>query len=120
MSLRYPQRPADDAGSGYGSYTPPGAETRAEDDPNSKDVRLKSKISMLREVSINIGDEIRDQNTFLTTMGNDMDGMGARLTATIKNFHDMWARQGCGPFFYLTLFTLAVVVFLYLYLKLMR
>ncbi|KAJ1840503.1 protein transport protein bet1, partial [Coemansia sp. RSA 486] len=88
-----------------------------ETDPNSKDMRLKSKISMLKEVSISIGDEIRDQNKFLGTLDADMESMGGRLAATMKSFYEMWARQGCGPFFYLTLFALAVFVFLYMYLK---
>ncbi|KAJ2616575.1 protein transport protein bet1 [Coemansia sp. RSA 1365] len=88
-----------------------------ENDPNNKDTRLRGKISMLKEVSISIGDEIRDQNQFLGKMGEDMEGMGGRLSATMKNFYDMWARQGCGPFFYLTLFAICVFVFLYIYLK---
>ncbi|KAJ2232357.1 protein transport protein bet1 [Coemansia sp. RSA 1722] len=95
------------------SYQQYGEET----DPNSKDMRLKSKISMLKEVSISIGDEIRDQNKFLGTLDADMESMGGRLAATMKSFYEMWARQGCGPFFYLTLFALAVFVFLYMYLK---
>ncbi|KAJ2355714.1 hypothetical protein GGF43_002525 [Coemansia sp. RSA 2618] len=102
----------------YSSYPPSGFAGEAEeDDPNSKDTRLKGRISMLKEVSISIGDEIRGQNQFLATMGQDMEGMGGRMDATIKRFHDMWARQGCGPFFYLTLFAIGVVVFLYIYLK---
>ncbi|KAJ1798597.1 protein transport protein bet1 [Coemansia sp. RSA 2399] len=94
-----------------------GAEQRRENDPNDKGSRLKGKVSMLKEVAINIGDEIRDQNQFLTTMGQDMEGMGGRLAQTMKNFYEMWARQGCGPFFYLTLFAIGVVVFMYIYLK---
>ncbi|KAJ2502270.1 protein transport protein bet1 [Coemansia sp. RSA 1972] len=101
----------------YGSYPPSGFAGEQEDDPNSKDARLKGRISMLKEVSISIGDEIRDQNQFLGTMGQDMESMGDRLGATIKRFHKMWVRQGCGPFFYLTLFAIGVVVFLYIYLK---
>ncbi|PIA16131.1 hypothetical protein COEREDRAFT_81567 [Coemansia reversa NRRL 1564] len=93
------------------------SEEADENDPNNKDTRLKGKISMLKEVSISIGDEIRDQNQFLAKMGEDMEGMGGRLSATMKNFYDMWARQGCGPFFYLTLFAICVFVFLYIYLK---
>ncbi|KAJ2490672.1 protein transport protein bet1 [Coemansia sp. RSA 2050] len=88
-----------------------------DDDPNGKDSRLKTKISMLRDVSITIGDEIRDQNKFLATMGEDMDGLGGRLATTMKHFYDMWARQGCGPLFYLCLFAACVFVFMYLYLK---
>ncbi|KAI9501272.1 hypothetical protein BX070DRAFT_228634 [Coemansia spiralis] len=88
-----------------------------EDDPNDKSSRLKSKISMLKEVTINIGDEIRDQNQFLTTMGQDMEGLGDRLARNMKSLYDMWKRQGCGPFFYLTIFTLSVFTFLYIYLK---
>ncbi|KAJ1835292.1 protein transport protein bet1 [Coemansia sp. RSA 2711] len=107
-----------DAPGAYSSYPPAGlAGEELEEDPNSKDMRLKSRISMLKDVSISIGDEIRDQNQFLGSMGQDMEGMGNRLGATIKRFHEMWVRQGCGPFFYLTLFAIGVVVFLYLYLK---
>lgn len=91
--------------------------TDIEDDPNSKDSRLRSKISMLKDVTINIGDEIRDQNKFLASMGEDMEGMGGKLAATMKQFYRMWARQGCGPFFYLTFFAIGVVVFMYIYLK---
>ncbi|KAJ2909828.1 hypothetical protein GGI21_001488 [Coemansia aciculifera] len=87
------------------------------DDPSGKDSRLKSRIAMLKDVSISIGDEIRDQNVFLTSMGEDMEGLGGRLTTTMKHFYDMWARQGCGTFFYLALFAVCVFVFMYLYLK---
>ncbi|KAJ2326464.1 hypothetical protein GGI00_004735 [Coemansia sp. RSA 2681] len=87
------------------------------DDPSGKGSRLKSKIAMLRDVSITIGDEIRDQNNFLATMGEDMEGLSGRLTTTMKHFYDMWARQGCGPFFYLALFAVCVFVFMYVYLK---
>ncbi|KAJ2784158.1 protein transport protein bet1 [Coemansia javaensis] len=106
------------AGGGYRSYGGGEAGVEHEDDPNSKDTRLRGKIAMLKEVSISIGDEIRDQNQFLATMGQDMEGMGGRLGATMKQFYAMWARQGCGPLLYLLLFTIAVFVFLYLYLKL--
>ncbi|KAJ2079294.1 protein transport protein bet1 [Coemansia sp. RSA 988] len=92
-------------------------EEAEENDPNNKDTRLRGRVSMLKEVSISIGDEIRDQNQFLARMGEDMEGMGGRLSATMKNFYDMWARQGCGPFFYLTLFAICLFVFLYIYLK---
>ncbi|KAJ2689421.1 hypothetical protein H4R19_006497 [Coemansia spiralis] len=101
----------------YDAYGGGGDAVAEEGDPNSKDMRLKSKVSMLREVSISIGDEIRDQNQFLGTMGQDMDGLGGRLGATMKRFYAMWARQGCGPLLYLLLFTVGVFVFLYLYLK---
>ncbi|KAJ2517142.1 hypothetical protein H4217_004143 [Coemansia sp. RSA 1939] len=106
----------------YGDYQPSsqyreGAGQELEDDPNDKSSRLKGKVTMLKEVAINIGDEIRDQNQFLTTMGQDMEGMGGRLAQTMKNFYEMWARQGCGPFFYLTIFALCVTVFMYVYLK---
>ncbi|KAJ1732738.1 hypothetical protein LPJ61_001911 [Coemansia biformis] len=101
----------------YGSGTGGAEGAVAEEDPNSKDLRLKGRISMLREVSISIGDEIRDQNQFLATMGQDMEGLGGRLGATMKRFYAMWARQGCGPLLYLMLFTIGVFVFLYIYLK---
>ncbi|KAJ1961541.1 hypothetical protein GGI12_003191 [Dipsacomyces acuminosporus] len=110
--------PADYSNSpSYGESSRSAGQDEAEYDPNSKDVRLKSKIAMLKEVSISIGDEIRDQNQFLTTMGQDMESMSGRLSATMKHFYEMWARQGCGPFFYLTVFALCVLTFLYLYLK---
>ncbi|KAJ2395205.1 protein transport protein bet1 [Coemansia sp. RSA 2531] len=111
------------AHSGYSSaaYSGAGPEddsAQTFDDPNGKDSRLKMKISMLKDVSITIGDEIRDQNKFLATMGEDMEGLGGRLATTMKHFYDMWARQGCGPLFYLALFAVCVFVFMYLYLKL--
>ncbi|KAJ2745865.1 protein transport protein bet1 [Coemansia sp. BCRC 34301] len=90
------------------------------DDPSGKDSRLKSKIAMLKDVSITIGDEIRDQNKFLATMGEDMEGLSGHLTTTMKRFYDMWAQQGCGPFFYLALFAVCVFVFLYVYLKIIE
>ncbi|KAJ1887285.1 protein transport protein bet1 [Kickxella alabastrina] len=102
---------------GYPNTPNPFQQYEQENDPNGKDSRLKNKIIMLKEVSINIGDEIRDQNQFLITVGDDMEGMGGRLKATMRHFNDMLARQGCGPFFYLTIFAIAVFVFLYMYLK---
>ncbi|KAJ1948038.1 hypothetical protein FBU59_001777 [Linderina macrospora] len=103
--------------SAYSGSTSQFEDEQEDQDPNSKDYRLRGKISMLKEVSISIGDEIRDQNRFLETMGQDMEGMGGRLQATMKRFYEMWARQGCGPFFYITLFGLGVLTLLYFYLK---
>ncbi|KAJ2477270.1 protein transport protein bet1 [Coemansia sp. RSA 2320] len=105
---------ADRDGDGDGDTS---RDTSMQDDPSGKDSRLKMKIAMLKDVSITIGDEIRDQNTFLASMGDDMESMGGRLATTMKHFYDMWARQGCGPFFYLTLFGITIFVVLYLYLK---
>ncbi|KAJ1665009.1 protein transport protein bet1 [Coemansia sp. RSA 1646] len=77
----------------YGEYSHSehreGAGQGLENDPNDKGSRLKGKVSILKEVAINIGDEIRDQNQFLTTMGQDMEGMGGRLAQTMKNFYEI-------------------------------
>ncbi|KAI9470233.1 hypothetical protein BX667DRAFT_517528 [Coemansia mojavensis] len=66
MSAFHRQRNPTGVREEYNAYSPgAGVQQQEEDDPNNKDTRLKSRISMLKEVSISIGDEIREQNRFL-------------------------------------------------------
>ncbi|PWA00175.1 hypothetical protein BB558_003764 [Smittium angustum] len=55
--------------------------------------KLLGKVEMLKEVSISIGDEIREQNKFLQTMGEDLEHTELQLSARMKQFYEMAARQ---------------------------
>ncbi|OMJ19226.1 DNA topoisomerase 2 [Smittium culicis] len=57
---------------------------------------LFSKVEILKEVSISIGEEIRDQNKFLQTMSSDLEQTSSNLSSRMKQFYKMAKQQGCG------------------------
>ncbi|KAJ1960496.1 hypothetical protein IWQ62_004210 [Dispira parvispora] len=78
---------------------------------------LRSKLGVLKDITLNIGHEIRDQNAFLGQMDHDFQATGNRLAATMKRFYRMAATQGGAYMWLLCLFAVGVCIFLYLYLK---
>ncbi|KAI8053761.1 hypothetical protein BDF22DRAFT_619482 [Syncephalis plumigaleata] len=82
---------------------------------------LQNKVAMLREITIGIGEEVREQNRMLNTMNDDFDTTGSFLNGTVKRFQRMAARQRAGGWMcYMILFVIGTFIFMYLYVKLWR
>ncbi|PVU94177.1 hypothetical protein BB561_002740 [Smittium simulii] len=84
---------------------------------NKSTQNLFSKVNMLKEVSISIGEEIRDQNQFLQAMGQDYESTSMVLSARMSQFYKMAKKQGCGQMLLLLLFCIIVLIFVYIFKK---
>lgn len=78
---------------------------------------LKDKVSALKFLSIDIGQEVRDQNKFLNDMDNDFDSSGNILRSTMNRVVAL-GKAGHNRFIiYLLLFALFVFFICWLILK---
>ncbi|KAK9764511.1 protein transport protein bet1 [Basidiobolus ranarum] len=78
---------------------------------------LSDKVSLLREITLNIGDEVRDQNAYLKDMGSDFERTGTYLKGTMRRFYAMAQTQSGRYMIYLILFALLVFTFMLLYVR---
>ncbi|KAJ1992532.1 protein transport protein bet1 [Dimargaris cristalligena] len=87
-------------------------------DKNDKQVdTLREKLRGLKDITVDIGHEIRDQNSFLSQMNSDFENTGNALAGTMKRFYRMAKTQSGAHMWLLCGFAIAVCIFLYLYLK---
>ncbi|KAJ1909668.1 protein transport protein bet1 [Tieghemiomyces parasiticus] len=99
-------------------YDESNAQPAATLDENDKTVdSLRSKLLKLKDVTLDIGHEIRDQNTFLGQMSQDFDSTGSALAGTMKRFYRMAASQSGAYMWLLCLFAVLICTFLYFFLK---
>uniref|UniRef100_H2Y9Z0 BET1 homolog n=1 Tax=Ciona savignyi TaxID=51511 RepID=H2Y9Z0_CIOSA len=79
---------------------------------------LRNKVTALKSLSINIGEEVRDQNRLLNGMDDDMNKVTGFLGSTMNRLKSIsrggYAKMWC----YLLLFILAVFLVMYLMIRL--
>ena len=74
---------------------------------------LRSKVSALKSLSIDIGEEVRYHNRELSGMDDDMDKVGGFLSQTMGRLKGI-SRHGYGKMYcYLFLFVMAVFFVMY-------
>ncbi|KAJ9060790.1 protein transport protein bet1 [Entomophthora muscae] len=75
---------------------------------------LSQKVNMLKQISIDMGEEIAEGNRELGSMNSDLENISAQIQDTLKRFYRMAEAQlrGGGIYLYLLLFVLAVIVFI--------
>lgn len=79
---------------------------------------LRGKVSVLKDLSINIGEEVRYHNRELAGMDNDMDKVGGFLSQTMGRLKGI-SRHGYGKMYcYLFLFVMAVFFVMYWMIRL--
>ncbi|CAM9117194.1 unnamed protein product [Chrysoparadoxa australica] len=61
---------------------------------NSHINNLSNQVSMLKELTIDIGNEVSDQNRFLDGIGGSMFDASGMLGGTLKKINGMMARGG--------------------------
>ncbi|XP_019630578.1 PREDICTED: BET1 homolog [Branchiostoma belcheri] len=104
------------AGEGYGQAT----HQMYEDENEQLVDGLKDKVSALKSLSIDIGNEVREQNKMLNLMDSDFDSSGGLLGATMGRLQRM-ARAGHNKIWlYMFFFVLFVFFVTYMILKFQR
>lgn len=81
---------------------------------------LYERVSILKEISIGIGDELDEQKRFLNTFGEDMENTGGLLSGTMQRFRAMAATQNGSMMLYMGLFVVCTFMFMYLYVRFLR
>ena len=81
---------------------------------------LRERVSMLKEISIGIGDELDEQRRFLTTFDDDLNNTGGMLAGTMQQFKRMAATQNGCMLLWFCVFVLGVFSYMYLYVKYWR
>lgn len=70
---------------------------------------LSAKVKLLREVTVNIGNEVRDSTKLMNSMNDSFDSAGGLLKSTFKRMNKMARRQG-GQWCYFMMFILLCLV----------
>ncbi|KAH7723549.1 CRE-NBET-1 protein [Aphelenchoides avenae] len=74
---------------------------------------LASKVSSLKHLTINIGDEVREQNRLLNEMETTFDNSKGLLGATMKKLGIVSKAGGKNVMCYLVLFAFCVFLIIY-------
>jgi blocked-early-in-transport protein 1 len=110
----YEPATASSGGSQFGSQY--GSQLVEEENDKMADV-LSDKVKALKSLSIDIGNEVREQNKFLKSMDTDFDNSGGFLRSTMSRVTAM-ARAGHNcHIFYLLLFACFVFFICWLIIK---
>jgi blocked early in transport 1 len=103
---------------GVGSYDPErgGSDTNAnilEQQNNERINLLSEQVSRLKGLTIDIGNEVREQNSLLDTMGDGFSNTRDLLQGSLRRITHMLDRGGTKHMCYLVAFCVAVMVFLW-------
>mmetsp|Transcript_50318 Transcript_50318/g.125449 ORF Transcript_50318/g.125449 Transcript_50318/m.125449 type:complete len:121 (-) Transcript_50318:82-444(-) len=109
--------PNSNRGSGSINHRHSGSNQHAEDTLDSQNDglmgNLQGKIASLKNITIAIGDEVREQNNALDMMQNSMGGTDNMLNATLGRMQVMYKSHGSMSIVYLSLFVIATFVSVY-------
>lgn len=78
---------------------------------------LQGKVSALKSLTIDIGNEVKDQNKYLNGMDNDFDFGEGLLGSTMKRLQVMAAKSNKRFTLYLVLFSFGVFLLIYYVVK---
>lgn len=79
---------------------------------------LKGKVGALKSLTIDMGDEVRNQNKFLGGLDDDIDRTGGFLSNTMNRVIRLGKNGHHKYMFYMFLFALFVLLLLYFVIKL--
>ena len=79
--------------------------------------RLMSKTSRLKEITISLGNEIRDSNKYIKGLDDDFDKSRNFLEAMIGRVGKLSKHGNCKLYLYLIMFSLFVFFVLYLVVR---
>ncbi|KAF2146081.1 uncharacterized protein K452DRAFT_220236, partial [Aplosporella prunicola CBS 121167] len=77
---------------------------------------MSAKVRMLKDITLAIGDEIRDSTAFAEKMNDSFDSTRVRLRGTMNRMLRMAERTGVGWKVWLAFFAAVVVLFWYVWL----
>lgn len=83
---------------------------------NAQTSLLSSKVSQLKQLSIAIGDEIRDSSSLAQTINDSFENTSTKLKGTMKRMLRMADRTGVGWKVWLGFFAVVWLLFVYVWL----
>ena len=78
---------------------------------------LSEQVARLKGLTIDIGNEVREQNSFLDQMGEGFSNTGDLLSGSLKKIGTMLDSAGAKHMCYMVAFTVATFVVLYMLMK---
>merc|ERR1719491_1400414 len=84
---------------------------------NDRISELSDQVARLKGLTIDIGNEVREQNSLLDNMGDGFSNVGDMLTGSLARMGIMLERGGAKHMCYLVCFVVFVMVFLYWLVK---
>ena len=84
---------------------------------NDRISELSDQVARLKGLTIDIGNEVREQNSLLDNMGDGFSNVGDILTGSLARMGIMLERGGAKHMCYLVVFVVFVMVFLYWLVK---
>lgn len=76
---------------------------------------LSAKVKMLKEITVKIGDEVRDSNKLLSGMEDNFEQARIKLKGTFTRMIRMAERSGVGWRAWLGLFAFIFLIFFYVW-----
>ncbi|KAL3791109.1 hypothetical protein HJC23_012094 [Cyclotella cryptica] len=110
-NLESGRRSAPSSGRGMSSH-----ETNAnimESQNNDRIAELSEQVARLKGLTVDIGNEVRDQNRLLDNMGEGFSSVGDMLSGSLMRIGTMLESGGAKHMCYLVGFVVFVMVFLY-------
>mmetsp|Transcript_36884 Transcript_36884/g.42071 ORF Transcript_36884/g.42071 Transcript_36884/m.42071 type:complete len:140 (-) Transcript_36884:20-439(-) len=80
---------------------------------NERISELSEQVARLKGLTIDIGNEVQEQNSLLDDMGDGFSGVSNLLGSSLKRIGTMLESGGAKHMCYMVLFLVAVMVFLY-------
>jgi blocked early in transport 1 len=80
---------------------------------NDRILELSEQVARLKGLTIDIGNEVKEQNSLLDNMGDGFSGVSNLLGNSLKNIATMLQSGGAKHMCYMVIFVVAVMVFLY-------
>ena len=87
-----------------------------EDQNDAQVSTLSSKVRMLKDMTVNIGDEIRSSSSLADTMNDSFDNTRIRLKGTMNRMLRMAEKTGVGWQVWLLFFAAVWALFVYVWL----
>ncbi|KAM3571943.1 hypothetical protein VYU27_006039 [Nannochloropsis oceanica] len=84
-----------------------------EDENNRRIADLAGQVSMLKELTIDIGTEVRSQNTLLDDMGNGFSRTDGLMGSTMRRLNKMLTTSSSRHMLWLVVFIVFVFIFVY-------
>ena len=84
---------------------------------NARISELSEQVARLKGLTIDIGNEVREQNSLLDNMGDGFSNVGGMLAGSLARMGVMMERGGAKHMCYLVVFVVFVMVLLYWLVK---
>eukprot|EP00543_Licmophora_paradoxa_P000864 CAMPEP_0202458626 /NCGR_PEP_ID=MMETSP1360-20130828/26499_1 /ASSEMBLY_ACC=CAM_ASM_000848 /TAXON_ID=515479 /ORGANISM="Licmophora paradoxa, Strain CCMP2313" /LENGTH=127 /DNA_ID=CAMNT_0049079251 /DNA_START=291 /DNA_END=674 /DNA_ORIENTATION=- len=105
---------SNDGGAGIGADA---SRNLMEEQNNDRISELSDQVARLKGLTIDIGNEVREQNSLLDDMGDGFSGVQNLLANSLNRIGNMLKHGGPKHMCYMIAFVVAVMVFLYWTMK---